>query len=174
MHQVGGLPAFTPAPIGAPSGVTTPAILATRLTKVFRGTPAVDGLTLRVERGRFFGFLGPNGAGKSTTIRMIMNIYVPDSGSVRLFGNGADAKILVEFTGMWVGRQIKFKMTRIHRLSNCLALNVVRRVVVIVGKPGRSVGILGRRAAVDTVRTTDCRGSMGACLMNRQGAARRT
>lgn len=68
--------------------MTTPILVVDRVTKRFSGHTAVDALSLTVPPGLIFGLLGPNGAGKSTTIRMIMNIYVPDSGSVRLFGNG--------------------------------------------------------------------------------------
>ena len=47
---------------------------------------AVDELDLIVEPGRIFGFLGPNGAGKSTTIKMIVGLLKPDSGSILLDG----------------------------------------------------------------------------------------
>jgi ABC-2 type transport system ATP-binding protein len=47
---------------------------------------AVHGLSLEVQPGSIFGLLGPNGAGKSSTIRMIVNITMPDSGEIRLFG----------------------------------------------------------------------------------------
>jgi len=47
------------------------AIVVEGLTRVFRRQTAVDHVSFRVARGRFFGFLGPNGAGKSTTIRML-------------------------------------------------------------------------------------------------------
>lgn len=56
------------------------------LHKVYEGKPAVDGLTLTVPRGCFFGFLGPNGAGKSTTIRMLTGLISPTSGSIALLG----------------------------------------------------------------------------------------
>lgn len=48
---------------------------------------AVRGLNLAVRRGEVFGFLGPNGAGKSTTIRMILSLISPTTGSVELFGS---------------------------------------------------------------------------------------
>ncbi len=48
---------------------------------------AVDGLTLRVERGTFFGFLGPNGAGKTTTIRMLMGLAPATSGEIFVLGH---------------------------------------------------------------------------------------
>ena len=47
---------------------------------------AVDDISFAVRRGTIFGLLGPNGAGKTTTIRMIMNIIVPDSGSISILG----------------------------------------------------------------------------------------
>lgn len=64
----------------------TPAISVRDLRKVYGGKPAVDGLTLTVPRGCFFGFLGPNGAGKTTTIKMLMGLAPPTSGSIELLG----------------------------------------------------------------------------------------
>ena len=66
--------------------MTTPILVVDRVTKRFAGHTAVDALSLTVPPGVIYGLLGPNGAGKSTTIRMIMGIYVPDDGSVSLFG----------------------------------------------------------------------------------------
>ncbi|HEY6809423.1 MAG TPA: ATP-binding cassette domain-containing protein [Gemmatimonadales bacterium] len=59
-----------------------------RVTKRFAGHVAVDRLSLNVPPGVIYGLLGPNGAGKSTSIRMLMHIYVPDEGTVRVFGAG--------------------------------------------------------------------------------------
>lgn len=64
----------------------SPAIAVRDLRKVYGGRPAVDGLTLTVPRGCFFGFLGPNGAGKSTTIRMLTGLIPPTSGEIELLG----------------------------------------------------------------------------------------
>jgi ABC-2 type transport system ATP-binding protein len=64
----------------------TPAIAIRDLRKVYDGRPAVDGLSLTVPRGSFFGFLGPNGAGKSTTIRMLTGLIPATSGTIELFG----------------------------------------------------------------------------------------
>ena len=47
---------------------------------------AVDGLTLRVRRGEVYGFLGPNGSGKTTTLRMLLGLIRPSSGSALVFG----------------------------------------------------------------------------------------
>ena len=46
----------------------------------------MNDLSLTVPEGAVFGFIGPNGSGKTTTIRMIVNIYYPDSGELRVFG----------------------------------------------------------------------------------------
>ena len=54
--------------------------------KSFGDFTAVQDLSLQVKAGRVFGLIGPNGAGKTTTIRMIVNILIPDSGSITLFG----------------------------------------------------------------------------------------
>src|SRR5271170_7982423 len=62
------------------------AIAGHDLRKVYGNKAAVDGLDLEVPRGCFFGFLGPNGAGKSTTIRMLMGLAPPTSGSIELLG----------------------------------------------------------------------------------------
>src|SRR3954468_12184708 len=62
------------------------AIAVSDLRKVYDGKAAVDGLSLLVPRGCFFGFLGPNGAGKSTTIRMLIGLAAPAAGSIELLG----------------------------------------------------------------------------------------
>ena len=64
----------------------SPAIAVRDLRKVYGTKPAVDGLSLTVPRGCFFGFLGPNGAGKTTTIRMLMGLIPPTSGSIEILG----------------------------------------------------------------------------------------
>src|SRR2546429_8885097 len=60
-------------------------LTAGRVVKRFAGHTAVDRLSLTVPKGVIYGLLGPNGAGKTTMIRMIMNVIVPDEGTVRLF-----------------------------------------------------------------------------------------
>jgi len=55
------------------------------LTKKFKDVKAVDALSLNVNKGDIFGFLGPNGAGKSTTIRMLLTLIRPSTGTIRIF-----------------------------------------------------------------------------------------
>src|ERR1700691_4521461 len=64
----------------------SPAIQAHDLRKVYGDKAAVDGLGLTVPRGCFFGFLGPNGAGKTPTIKMLMGLAPPTSGTIELLG----------------------------------------------------------------------------------------
>ncbi|MEW2490784.1 ABC transporter ATP-binding protein [Streptomyces sp. NPDC048411] len=68
---------------------TGTAVIETRgLTKRYRGGQlAVDGLDLSVPEGSVFGFLGPNGSGKTTTIRMLMGLIAPTSGTARVLGD---------------------------------------------------------------------------------------
>ncbi|MCD6249271.1 MAG: ATP-binding cassette domain-containing protein [candidate division Zixibacteria bacterium] len=61
-----------------------------KITKRYENKTAVDGLSLDIPRGVIYGMIGPNGAGKTTTIRMIMNIIVPDSGTILFDGREVD------------------------------------------------------------------------------------
>ena len=65
------------------------AIALRDVVKTFDTFRAVDGITLEIPQGEIFGLLGPNGAGKSTTIRMIMDIIRPDTGSISVNGKPA-------------------------------------------------------------------------------------
>jgi len=56
------------------------------ISKNFGTLKAVDNLSFEVEAGQVFGFLGQNGSGKSTTIRMLLSLIHPSSGSIELFG----------------------------------------------------------------------------------------
>jgi len=56
------------------------------LRKDYGGAFAVDGLSIVVPQGCFFGFLGPNGAGKTTTIRMLTGLVAPTSGEINILG----------------------------------------------------------------------------------------
>ncbi len=56
------------------------------VTKRFGQVVAVDRLSFQVPRGSVYGFLGPNGSGKTTTLRMVMSIFYPDEGRLRVLG----------------------------------------------------------------------------------------
>jgi ABC-2 type transport system ATP-binding protein len=57
-----------------------------QVTKTFGSVTAVNDLDLKVPSGTIYGFIGPNGSGKTTTIRMIMNIFMPDKGNIFVHG----------------------------------------------------------------------------------------
>jgi len=65
---------------GQLQSASTPAIVASGLTKSFPGVRAVDSLCIDVRGGEIFGLVGPDGAGKTTTLRMLAGILPPDSG----------------------------------------------------------------------------------------------
>lgn len=69
------------------------AIEVRNITKKFGNFFAVKNLSFDVLSGGVYGLLGPNGAGKTTTIRMIMNVFIPDEGSIRVLGEKMDEKM---------------------------------------------------------------------------------
>jgi len=95
-----------------------PTLILEHVTKSFGEFTAVDDLSLQVRPGRVFGLIGPNGAGKTTTIRMIVNITVPDSGTIELLGQPMNTALqdrigyLPEERGLYkkmkVGEQLRF------------------------------------------------------------------
>jgi ABC-2 type transport system ATP-binding protein len=103
------------------------------VSKSYESKVAVNDLSLCIEAGTMFGLLGPNGAGKTSTIRMMIGIILPDSGTVRLFGNpfsrGLVRRVgyLPEERGLYqkmtVGEQLEF----IGQLSGLDAATAGRR-----------------------------------------------
>jgi ABC-2 type transport system ATP-binding protein len=88
-----GIPVIMPAPNTqdfppVPPVSAAPLIEIADLAKVYRGAPrpALDGLSLSVRPGAFFGLLGPNGAGKSTLISILCGLLAPTRGTVRVLG----------------------------------------------------------------------------------------
>lgn len=63
-----------------------PVIELNGLTKTYGGARGITDLSFTVEEGEIFGFIGPNGAGKSTTIRTMLGLIYPTSGSAKIFG----------------------------------------------------------------------------------------
>src|SRR3954467_9458860 len=83
-----------------------------RLTKKYGTTLAVDDVSFTASSGRVTGFLGPNGAGKSTTLRMIVGLTRPDSGSATISGRhyvdlpnpGLEVGVLLDASAQHAGR----------------------------------------------------------------------
>jgi ABC-2 type transport system ATP-binding protein len=96
----------------------TNTISVKHISKSYGDFTAVDDLSMEVKPGSIYGLLGPNGAGKSTSIRMIVNITIPDSGEIRLFGEPMNEKLqervgyLPEDRGLYkkmkIGEQLLF------------------------------------------------------------------
>jgi len=83
-----------------------PVVEIENLTKDFavgfwkkRPVRALDNLSLQINQGEIFGFLGPNGAGKSTTIKLLMNLLYPTSGSARILGEPVSSTAMRENIG---------------------------------------------------------------------------
>ena len=68
-------------------------LLVEHINKSFGQFQAITDLSMQVEEGSLFGFLGANGAGKTTTMRMILDIFRPDSGKITWNASGASATL---------------------------------------------------------------------------------
>lgn len=71
---------------------TNSVIRTTALSKAYNGVKVLDGINIQVPKHSIYGFLGPNGAGKSTTIKLILGLIRPTSGSVQVFGDDVQVK----------------------------------------------------------------------------------
>ena len=69
-----------------PALADVPLVISELAKRYKDGYLAVDGVSIRVERGQIVGLLGPNGAGKTTTLRMLMGLLRPDAGAITVFG----------------------------------------------------------------------------------------
>jgi ABC-2 type transport system ATP-binding protein len=69
-------------------------IVVSHIAKSFGKTQAVRDVSFNVHPGEIFGLLGPNGSGKTTSIRMLLDIYQPDHGSIEILGGPMDAEKL--------------------------------------------------------------------------------
>ena len=76
----------TESPGACPQAPGSPAIHAMELSKRYRSTVALDGLSMTVERGEVFGFLGPNGAGKTTAVKLLLGLARPTGGEAMVLG----------------------------------------------------------------------------------------
>jgi len=124
-------------------------ITAENLTKRYGDKVAVDGLSFTVRPGVITGFLGPNGAGKSTTMRIILGLHSPTSGSVTVNGKPfaehrrplAEVGALLEARAVHTGRS-----ARNHLLAMAATAGIgVKRVDEVIGMVGLS-DVAGRRA----------------------------
>jgi ABC-2 type transport system ATP-binding protein len=104
-------------------------IEAQSLTKVFGRTTAVDGIDFQIKPGLVTGFLGPNGAGKSTTMRMILGLDLPTSGTVSIDGRGYQGKVwpLHEVGALLDARAVHPGRSAYNHLHSLAAANGIAR-----------------------------------------------
>lgn len=107
-------------------------IKTTKLTKYYGKARGITDLDLTVTQGEFFGFIGPNGAGKSTTIRTLLGLIAPTSGSAMIFGKDVtkeknsilqDIGYLPSEALFYVGMKVKdiLKLSADLRKKDCTA-----------------------------------------------------
>ena len=93
-----------------------PVVELAGVTKAYENKVAVNHLSLSIDAGQMFGLLGPNGAGKTSSIRMMMGITIPDSGTVSLFDKPFDRKSLERVGYLPEERGLYKKMKVIEQL----------------------------------------------------------
>src|SRR5689334_6261430 len=105
------------------------------VTKRFADKLAVNNLSLEVPRGSVYGLLGPNGAGKTSTIRMILDIIVPDSGTIEILGQphrgveiGNRVGYLPEERGLYKKMQVRRVLRFLAELKGVDAKTADKRI----------------------------------------------
>ncbi|MGW8225189.1 MAG: ATP-binding cassette domain-containing protein [Anaerolineales bacterium] len=138
-------------------------IEVSNLTKYYGKARGIVDVSFEVEDGEIFGFIGPNGAGKSTTIRLLLSLIYPTSGSARVFGkdvlaNGPEIRQKIGYLpsevfyyeGMKVINLLKYSASfydcdcdaRIHELAEYMELDLNRRIDELSYGNKKKVGIV--------------------------------
>lgn len=103
------------------------------LTKTYKNFTAVNKVNLQIKKGRIYGFLGPNGAGKSTTMKMLLGLTKPTSGSFHINGKTfpKDREVILKNIGSLIEAPSFY-----GNLTGRENLNIIRKVL---GLPKESV-----------------------------------
>jgi len=138
-------------------------IEVTKLTKYYGKSRGIEEVSFKVEDGEIFGFIGPNGAGKSTTIRLLLSLIRPTSGSAAVFGKdvvshgpeirrdiGYLPSEVFYYEGMKVIDLLKYSASfydcdctqRLHELSDTMELELNRRISDLSYGNKKKVGIV--------------------------------
>jgi ABC-2 type transport system ATP-binding protein len=138
-------------------------IEVTNLTKYYGKARGIVNVSFGVEEGEIFGFIGPNGAGKSTTIRLLLSLIHPTSGSAKVFGKdvtthgpeirrdiGYLPSEVYYYEGMKVKDLLKYSASfydcdcteRLHKLSETMELEMNRRISDLSYGNKKKVGIV--------------------------------
>jgi ABC-2 type transport system ATP-binding protein len=114
----------------------------TRVNKYFGSHHAVSDMTFAVPEGAVYGFLGPNGAGKTSTIRMIMSILYPDSGSLKVLGESVPERVkdrlgyLPEEKGLYKKMRVRELITYFGTLKGINRKAADRQATVLLDRFG--------------------------------------
>ena len=138
-------------------------IEVTNLTKYYGKSRGIVDVSFKEEEGEIFGFIGPNGAGKSTTIRLLLSLIHPTSGSAKVFGKdvvthgpeirrdiGYLPSEVFYYEGMKVIDLLKYSASfygkdcteRLHELSEYMELELNRRISDLSYGNKKKVGIV--------------------------------
>jgi ABC-2 type transport system ATP-binding protein len=138
-------------------------IEVSKLTKYYGKSRGIVDVSFDVKEGEVFGFIGPNGAGKSTTIRLLLSLIHPSSGSAKLFGKdvltsgpeirrdiGYLPSEVFYYEGMKVIDLLKYSASfyegdsskRLHELSDYMELDLKRRIDDLSYGNKKKVGIV--------------------------------
>ncbi len=126
------------------------AIKTTELTKYYGKARGIIGLNLSVEEGECFGFIGPNGAGKSTTIRTLLGLISPSSGTASVLGKDivAEKTAILKETGYLPSEAVFYAGMKV---KDILKLSADLRGMDC----SREADILCQRLQLDTSRKVD-------------------
>jgi ABC-2 type transport system ATP-binding protein len=127
---------------------STAAIVVEDVRKAYGDLKAVDGVSLTVAEGEFFGILGPNGAGKTTTLEIIEGLREPDAGTVRLLGESPwprDTKLLPRIGVQLQASAFFEKLTAREQLETFASLYGVSAV-----RAGEMLDLVGLTDKADT------------------------
>jgi ABC-2 type transport system ATP-binding protein len=133
------------------------------LTKYYGKSRGIVDVSFNVEEGEIFGFIGPNGAGKSTTIRLLLSLIYPTSGSAKIFGKdciefgpelrqdiGYLPSEVFYYEGMRVLELLEYSASfykrdcsqRLHELAEIMELDLKRRIDDLSYGNKKKVGIV--------------------------------
>ncbi|WP_088041364.1 ABC transporter ATP-binding protein [Bacillus sp. EAC] len=96
------------------------AIEINNLTKTYGNSRGITDISFNIEEGEIFGFIGPNGAGKSTTIRTLLSLIYPTSGSAKIFG-----KDCVEFAPE-IKKEIGYLPSEVFYYDNMKVIDLLK------------------------------------------------
>lgn len=134
-----------------------------QLTKYYGKSKGIENISLTVKEGEIFGFIGPNGAGKSTTIRTLLGLIFPTSGTAKIFGKDSitegpkireeigylpsevfyyDKMKVIDLLNYTAGFYKKDCKSRLYELADIMELNLNKRIEDLSYGNKKKVGIV--------------------------------